>query len=83
MISLYLSLTAVSCLSFQVAGAVPFHSPFHIPLVVKREPLSFEEYGIAAEALRIKYGFPQSSPSKRQDTSGIPITNNVSSFSAL
>jgi len=80
MISLYLSLTALSCLSF--AGAVPFHNPLHIPLVVKREPLSFEEYGIAAEALRIKYGFLHSSPSKRQDTTGIPITNHVSSFSA-
>jgi len=79
MIPLYLSLTALSCLTF--AGAVPFHTPLHIPLVVKREPLSLEKYGIAADALRTKYGIPHSSPSKRQDAAGIPLINHVSSCS--
>ena len=75
MVSLYLSLTALLCLGF--AGAVPFPAPLHIPLVVKRGPLSVDEYWIAADALKVKYGVPYSSLSKRQTTAAIPITNRV------
>lgn len=71
MIPIYLSLVVLSCLSF--AGA----EPFHIPLVRRRDPISVEEWGIAADALRNKYGYPHSSPSKRQDTAAIPIINQV------
>ena len=71
MIPLHLSLVALSCLSF--VGA----EPFHISLVRKRDPISFEEWEIAAEALRNKYGHPRSSPSKRQDTAVIPVINQV------
>ena len=80
MIPLYLSLMALSCLTF--AGAAPSHTPLHIPLVVKRERLPVEEYGMAAHALRIKYGIPHSSASKRQHTAAIPITNQVCPCSA-
>ena len=70
MILLYLSLTAFSCLSF--AGA----EPFHVPLMRRREPLSIEDYVNAGNALRIKYGYVNS-PSKRQNTATIPITDQV------
>jgi len=76
MVPIYLSLAALSYLTF--AGAVPFHAaPLHIPLVVKRKPLSVDEYWIAADALRVKYGVPYSSLSKRHQTAAIPITNRV------
>ena len=71
MIPLHLSLVVLSCLSF--AGAVPFH----IPLVRKRDPIPVEDLGIAADALRNKYGYPHSSSSKRQDTAAIPLINLV------
>jgi len=71
MISLYLSLVALSCLSF--VGA----EPSHIPLVRRRDPISVEGYRIAADALRFKYGYPRSSTSKRQNAVAIPLTNQV------
>ena len=72
MIPLYLSLVALSCLSF--AGA----EPFHIPLVRKRgDPLTVDEWGVAADALRYKYGYPPSSPLKRQNTAAISVINQV------
>jgi len=72
MIPLYLSLAAVSCLSF--AGA----EPFHIPLVRKSAPGTEYNYGAAADALRHKYGYPdRSSASKRQNTAAIPVINQV------
>jgi hypothetical protein len=71
MIPLYLSLAALSCLSF--AGA----EPFHFPLTRRSNPLSMDDFVNAAHALRIKYGYTPSSPSKRQNTAGIPIINQV------
>jgi len=71
MIPLYLSLAAVSCLSF--AGA----EPFHIPLVRKSNSFTEHDYGVAADALRAKYGFKHSSTSKRQNTAAIPVINQV------
>ena len=71
MIPLYLTLAALSCLSF--AGA----EPFHMPLVRKRTPVSIEEYAHAADALKSKYGHSHSSTSKRQNTAAIPIINQV------
>lgn len=71
MIPLYLSLAALSCLSF--AGA----EPFHIPLVRKRAPSSIHEYGVAADAMRFKYGYTHHSSSKRQNTAAIPVINQV------
>ena len=77
MTPLQLSLVALSCLSFASA------EPFHIPLVRKRDPIPIEGLGIAADALRDKYGYPQSSsPSKRQDTAAIPMVNRVCSCSS-
>jgi len=83
MISFYLFLTTLSCLT--LVGAVPFAAPLHIPLVMKREPLSVDEYWAAADALRVKYGVPYSSLSKRHNTSiaSIPITNRVCPCSTL
>lgn len=77
MISLYLSLAAVSCLSF--AGA----EPFHIPLVRKSTPGTEYNYGAAADALRMKYGYSHSSASKRQNTAAIPVINQVYSCFSL
>ena len=71
MIPLYLSLAALSCLSF--AGA----EPFHIPLVKKRSALSVNDYAIAADVSRIKYGYPHSSTSKRQNTAAVSVINQV------
>jgi len=81
MIPLYLSLTALSCLT--LTSAVPFPAPLHIPLVVKRGPLSVDEYWIAADALKVKYGVPYSSLSKRHNAAAIPITNRVRPCSTL
>jgi len=76
MIPLYLSLTALSCLS--VAGAVPTHTsarePLHLPLVAKRGPIPAEDFIIAAGGLRDKYGYRQSSPSKRQNPTVCPCS---------
>lgn len=81
MIPLYLSLAALSCLNF--AGAVPFHisarDGLHLPLVVKRGPISAEEFIIVASNLRDKYGYPRSSLSKRAD---VPIADDVCPCSA-
>lgn len=71
MIPLYVSLVALSCLSF--AGA----EPFHVPLMRKRTPTTMDGYIVAAEALRIKYGLTPSSPSKRQNTAAVPVINQV------
>ena len=72
MVPLLLSLAALSCLSFAGAEA------FHVPLVRKRDYIStVEDWGVAADALRNKYGFPSSSPSKRQNTAAIPVINQV------
>ena len=75
MIPFYLSLAA---LSFSFAGAVPLHTSvreaLHLPLLFNGGTISVEEYIIAASDLRDKYGYPQSSPSKRQD---IPVTEEV------
>lgn len=76
MIPLYLSLAAFSSLSF--AGA----EPFHFPLVKRWNPMSIEDYGIAAHSLRIKYGYTPHSTSKRQSTAGIPVINQVCPRSA-
>jgi len=76
MVPLYLSLAALSCLGF--AGA----EPFHIPLVRKRSPTSVDEYAGAADALRSKYHY-HSSTTKRQNTAGIPVINQVRLFSVL
>jgi len=75
MIPLYL-LTVLSCLT--LAGAVPFAAPLHIPLT-KRAPLSVNEYWAAADALRVKYGVPYPSLSKRHNTGigAVPITDRV------
>jgi len=83
MIPLYLSLTALSCLA--LAGAVPFAAPLHIPLVMKGKALSADEYWAAADALRIKYGVPYSSLSKRHNTgiAAIPLTDRVCPCSTL
>ena len=70
MIPLYLSLVAYSCFSF--AGAEPSHAP----TMRRREPRSIEDYVNAGNALRIKYG-STNSPSKRQNTATIPITDQV------
>jgi len=82
MIPLYLSLTALSYLT--LAGAVPFAAPLHIPLT-KRGPLSVNEYWVAADALRVKYGVPHSSLSKRHNAgiAAIPITDRVCPCSTL
>jgi len=81
MILFYLSLTALSYLSF--AGAVPLHTSarevLHLPLVAKRGPISAEGYIIAARGLRDKYGYRESTPSKRAD---IPVTEDVCPYSA-
>jgi len=71
MAPLHLFLPALLCLSSVSAD------PFHIPLVRRRDPISVEEYGIAADALRIKYGYPHSSTSKRQNPATIPVINQV------
>jgi len=76
MVPLLLSLAALSCISF--AGA----EPFHIPLVKKRDPFPARDWGVAADALRTKYGIPNSSPSKRQNTAAVPVINQVRPFSA-
>jgi len=88
MVPLYLSLAALSYLSF--AGAAHSRAPLHIPLVVERK-LSVDEYWIAADTLRFKYGVPHSSLSKRHTTStrhntgiaAIPITDRVCPCSTL
>ena len=69
MTPLYLSLAALSCLSF--AGA----EPFHMPLVRNGAPLSTQGYGDAADALRRKYRYNYPSTSKRQNTAAIPLVN--------
>jgi len=77
MIPLYLSLAAVSCLSF--AGA----EPFHIPLVRKSPSGTEFNYGAAADALRDKYGYSRPSATKRQNTAAIPVINQVCPCSSL
>lgn len=49
-------MAVLSSLGF--AGA----EPFRMPLVKKRDPISAEEWGIAADALRSKYGYPPPHP---------------------
>ena len=71
MIPLYLSLAALSSLSF--AGA----EPFHIPLAKRRAFPTIDDYVKAADELRIKYGHGHPSTSKRQNTAAIPIINQV------
>lgn len=60
---LYLSLAALSCLSFASAELL------HIPLMRVRAPRapSTEDYANAAGSLRNKYGHSLSLASKRQD----------------
>lgn len=78
MIPLTLSLVALSCLSF--AGA----EPVHVSLTRKRAPMTVDDYGVAADSLRSKYGFgPGSTPSKRQSTAAVPIINQVCPGTAL
>ena len=78
MIPLTLSLVVLSCLCF--AGA----EPVHVSLTRKRTPMTMDDYGVAADSLRSKYGFsPGSTPSKRQNTAAIPIINQVCPGTAL
>ena len=78
MIPLSLSLVAFSCLSF--AGA----EPLHMPLMRKRTPLTVDDYGLAADSLRFKYGYNSgSTTSKRQNSAAVSIINQVCSQIAL
>ncbi|KAF9792193.1 aspartic peptidase domain-containing protein [Thelephora terrestris] len=78
MIPLPLTLVALSCLSF--AGAEPIHTP----LMRKRSALTVDDYGVAADLLRSKYGYnPGSTTSKRQNAAGISIINQNSDTSYL
>jgi hypothetical protein len=76
MIPFYLSLAALSFLSF--AGA----EPLHIPLVRTSTPPTMDNYVAAADALKTKYGFNPPTTSKRQNTASVSIINQVSRFSA-
>ena len=77
MVPLYFSLVALSYLGF--AGA----EPFHVPLVRKSHTHTVDDYAIAADALRNKYGHTHSSASKRQNTGGFSVINQVCTYSSL
>lgn len=76
MIPFYLSLAALSCLSF--AGA----EHLHIPLVRASTPPTMDGYVAAADSMKGKYGYGAPTASKRQNNAAIPIINQVGRFSA-
>ena len=76
MIPFYLSLVALSCLSF--AGA----EPLHIPLVRASTPPTIAGYVVAAESMKAKYNYISPTTSKRQNSAALSIINQVGRFSA-
>lgn len=78
MVPLYLSLAALSCLSFASA------EPLHVPLTRKRAPSTMDDLAASADFTRSKYGLNSvSTPSKRQSSAAVPIINQVYFFSHL
>ena len=70
-------------LPFSVAAVPPRRDEtLHIPIHrrrsnARRQDADINRYAGVASGLRYKYGFPQSSPSRRAQTTDIGITNQV------
>ena len=68
----------VALLRLSFAGA----EPLHFPLIRKSAILTVDDYLLAADIIRYKYGYNSgSTTSKRQNSAAIPLVNKVCSES--
>lgn len=75
-----LSLTLVALLGLNFAGA----EPVHFPLTRRSTILTVDDYAVAADIMRYKYGYKSDSTiSKRQNSAAVPIIDQVGPPSAL
>jgi len=71
-------LSATLCfliLPFFISSAIVVAEPVHFPIRRSSKPRDIEHYANIADHLRGKYNYPTSAKHKRQNSAGIPVTN--------
>lgn len=75
-----LSVSLVALLHLSFASA----EPLHFPLMKKSTILTADDYAVAADIIRYKYGYKSDSTnSKRQHSAAVPIIDQVRPRAAL